>query len=79
MYIILLCLICLVELEFEEGAIISSQGVYCWFADPRAYHFENVEGTVKNTYVGYIDSRGRIKAKQINHLTNTVSEVLVRS
>jgi hypothetical protein len=79
MSLILLCLICLVKLESDEGNVIVTEGVYCWFADPRAYHFENAEGTIKNTYIGYIDSRGRIKAKQINHITNTVCEVLVRS
>ena len=59
--------------------VITEKGAWCWFADPRALHYENENGTINNTYIGYIDVHGNIKAIQINHLTNTKNEVLIRS
>ncbi len=58
---------------------ITEKGAWCWFADPRALHYENETGTINSTYIGYIDVHGNIKATQINHLTNTTNEVLIRS
>lgn len=62
-----------------ENKMITDEGAWCWFADPRALHYENQSGTINSTYVGYIDVHGAIKATQWNHLTNTTSEVLIRS
>jgi hypothetical protein len=58
---------------------LTEKGAWCWFADPRATFHEDESGTIKNTYIGYIDVHGNIKATQINHLTNTTNEVLIRS
>ncbi len=58
---------------------ITEKGAWCWFADPRAITYENESGTINSTYIGYIDIHGNIKATQINWLTNTVNEVLIRS
>lgn len=58
---------------------LTEEGAWCWFADPRAISYENEEGTINATYIGYIDIHGNIKATQINHLTNTTNEVLIRS
>lgn len=58
---------------------ITDKGAWCWFADPRAIHYENERGTINSTYIGYIDVHGNIKATQIDHLTNTTNEVLIRS
>lgn len=58
---------------------VSEKGAWCWFADPRALHHQNHSGTINNTYIGYIDVHGAIKATQINHLTKTTNEVLIRS
>ena len=59
--------------------IVTEKGAWCWFADPRALHHENENGTINNTYIGYIDVHGAIKATQINHLTKKTNEVLIRS
>ncbi len=58
---------------------ITEKGAWCWFADPRALHFENGSGTINSTYIGYIDVQGYIKATQIDHLHNRRSEVMIRS
>ncbi len=58
---------------------LTEKGAWCWFADPRAILHENESGTIKNTYIGYIDVHGAIKATQIDHLTNRTNEVLIRS
>ncbi|NDW17343.1 T9SS C-terminal target domain-containing protein [Dysgonomonas sp. 216] len=62
-----------------EGAVVTTKGAWCWFADPRATHYENEEGTINKTYIGYIDVHGNIKAMQYDFLTGITSEVLIRS
>lgn len=62
-----------------EGNLVAKEGAWCWFADPRALHFENVSGSINNTYISYIDVHGNIKATQHNFLTGVCSEVLIRS
>ena len=32
-----------------SGYEITSEGAWCWFADPRALHYENKTGTIKPT------------------------------
>lgn len=61
------------------GYTIADEGAWCWFADPRALHYENNSGTINATYVGYIDNHGSIKATQVDWKTKTTSEVLIRS
>ncbi|MGC3978746.1 MAG: BNR-4 repeat-containing protein [Paludibacteraceae bacterium] len=63
----------------SASSIVTNEGAWCWFADPRALYYENPEGTIKRTYMAYIDVHGAIKASQIDHLTNERSEVLIRS
>lgn len=58
---------------------VTEKGAWCWFADPRALFYENESGTIKSSYIGYIDVHGNIKATQIDHLTNSTNEVLIRS
>lgn len=62
-----------------SGYEITPKGAWCWFADPRALHYENQSGTIRSTYIGYIDVHGNIKATQYDYLTNQVNEVLIRS
>jgi len=62
-----------------EGNVVSPEGAWCWFADPRALHYENTAGTINSTYIGYIDVHGNIKATQHNFLTGKNNEVLIRS
>ena len=66
----------------ERGITINTlteEGAWCWFADPRALHYQNEQGSINSSYIGYIDVHGSIKATQINHLTNCKTEVLIRS
>ena len=62
-----------------ETDVVAEEGAWCWFADPRALHYENEAGTVKSTYIGYIDVHGNVKATQYDWLTGKKSDVLVRS
>ncbi len=62
-----------------SGQTVADEGAWCWFADPRAMHYENESGTINATYIGYIDRHGSIKATQVDWKTGTTSEVLIRS
>ncbi|MBQ8540146.1 MAG: BNR repeat-containing protein [Clostridia bacterium] len=62
-----------------SGYEVDDEGAWCWFADPRSISYANEEGTLDFTIMGYIDVHGSIKATQINHLTDEVNEVLIRS
>ena len=67
------------EQQSYEGYEVTPEGAWCWFADPRALHYENEEGTINSTYIGYIDVHGNIKAMQYDFLTKRKNEVLIRS
>lgn len=62
-----------------EGQQIAAEGAWCWFADPRAVHYESEDGSINRSYVGYIDVHGAIKAMQYDFNANSQTEVLVRS
>ena len=62
-----------------SGYEVDDEGAWCWFADPRSISYKNDEGTLDFSIIGYIDVHGSIKATQIDHLTNTVNEVLIRT
>lgn len=62
-----------------SGFPIAEESAWCWFADPRATHYENEAGTINMSYIGYIDVHGNIKASQYNFLTGEKHDVLVRS
>lgn len=62
-----------------EGNTVTKEGAWCWFADPRALHYENQSGTINSTYLGYIDVHGNIKATQHNFISGKTNEVLIRS
>lgn len=59
--------------------IVANEGAWCWFADPRAIHYENAAGTINASYMGYIDVHGNVKATQVDFLRQVRTEVLVRS
>lgn len=61
------------------AATVTEEGVWCWFADPRAMNYRTPDGRVNMTYVGYIDTHGNIKAMQYDFNRNRQTEVLVRS
>ena len=65
--------------EHYSGSIVANEGAWCWFADPRALHYENAAGTINATYFGYIDVHGNIMATQYDWCTNRKTDVLVRS
>ena len=67
------------EATVYEGDKLAAEGAWCWFADPRALHYENASGTINSSYVGYIDVHGAVKAVQYDFLKGRRSEVLIRS
>ncbi|MCD8284838.1 MAG: BNR-4 repeat-containing protein [Prevotellaceae bacterium] len=58
---------------------VASEGAWCWFADPRALHYENEEGTINASWLGYIDVHGSIKATQMDWVSGRQTDVLVRA
>ena len=50
--------------ESYSGTMVAEEGAWCWFADPRALHYENAAGTINATYLGYIDVHGNVMATQ---------------
>ena len=62
-----------------QGHEVTAEGAWCWFADPRALHYENKKGTINRTYIGYIDVHGNIKAMQYDFKKKRQDEVLIRS
>ena len=62
-----------------SGYEVDDEGAWCWFADPRSISYANEDGTLDFSIIGYIDIHGNIKATQINHLTDEVNEVLIRT
>ena len=62
-----------------SGNIVANEGAWCWFADPRALHYENAAGTINATYLGYIDVHGNVMATQYDWRTNRKTDVLIRS
>lgn len=65
--------------ESYSGTVVAQEGAWCWFADPRALHYENEAGTINATYMGYIDVHGNVKATQYDWVTGRKTDVLVRS
>ena len=67
------------DAEAYSGTVMAEEGAWCWFADPRALHYENEAGTINASYIGYIDVHGNVKATQYDWLTKRKTDVLVRS
>ena len=65
--------------ETYSGTVVADEGAWCWFADPRALHYENEGGTINATYIGYIDVHGNVKATQYDWVTGRKTDVLIRS
>lgn len=62
-----------------SGNLIASEGAWCWFADPRAIHYENADKSINMSYIGYIDVHGAVKASQYDWNTGEKKDILVRS
>ena len=78
------CLLCALSASAQtadryDGTVISEEGAWCWFADPRAMHYKNEAGTIDVSWIGYIDVHGNIKATQYDWLLHKKTDVLVRS
>ncbi len=65
--------------ETYSGTVVADEGAWCWFADPRALHYENTDGTINATYIGYIDVHGNVKATQYDWVNHRKTDVLIRS
>lgn len=63
----------------DNGYEVAQEGAWCWFADPRALHYSNPQGTINKSWIGYIDIHGNIKAMQYDFLKRRQQEVLIRS
>jgi len=62
-----------------SGHEVSGEGAWCWFADPRAIHYENADKSINASWLAYIDVHGNVKASQYDFNTGARNEVLVRS
>ena len=69
----------IVPSDYVKPSVVTPEGAWCWFADPRALHYENADGSINSTYIGYIDVHGNVKAMQYDFNTGEQAEVLVRS
>ncbi len=67
------------QMNVMAANVVAEEGAWCWFADPRALHYENAAGTINATYIGYIDVHGNVKATQYDWKTNKKTDVLIRS
>lgn len=63
----------------DTYSVVAEEGAWCWFADPRALHYENESGTINATWIGYIDVHGNVKATQYDWVAHRKSDVLIRS
>lgn len=63
----------------DNGYEVAQEGAWCWFADPRALHYTNKNGTINMSWIGYIDIHGNIKAMQYDFRRQKQQEVLIRS
>ncbi len=76
---------CLTEMQAQSqnsqfsSNEVTDEGAWCWFADPRAIHYENADGSINSTYIGYIDVHGNVKATQYDWKKQRKTDVLVRS
>ena len=41
-----------IEAEDFKSNVVAQEGAWCWFADPRATHYENADGTINASYIG---------------------------
>ncbi len=79
---LLLATVALLQIMAQEtysGTVVADEGAWCWFADPRALHYENEANTINATYIGYIDVHGNVKATQYDWITKRKTDVLIRS
>lgn len=67
------------DFKMFSGNMVTEEGAWCWFADPRAIHYQNEDDSIDMSYMGYIDIHGAIKATQYDHNTKETAEVLIRS
>ena len=65
--------------ETYSGHVVAEEGAWCWFADPRALHYENASGSINATYIGYIDVHGNVKATQYDWVAGRKTDILIRS
>lgn len=57
------------------GPEVTSDGAWCWFADPRAVSFAGVH---ERTYTGWVDSSGGVWVASIDHETGEVDSTLIK-
>ena len=75
---LLIALFSILKVSYAQN-LVAEEGAWCWFADPRALHYENGSGTINATYIGYIDVHGNVKATQYDWVSGRKTDVLIRS
>ena len=78
MALALTCVLIVAQESFRSN-VVAEEGAWCWFADPRALHYENKTGTINSSYLGYIDVHGNVMATQYDWILKRKTDVLIRS
>jgi len=60
----------------ESFKDLTADGAWCWFADPRAVHYE---GNYKRTYVGWVNKAGDIMIASCDCQTQTTASVTIKA
>ncbi len=67
---------CRMKPEAPGSQELTSDGAWCWFADPRAvYH----EGRLKRTYAGWVNSEGDIQVAAYDSMTGKTEVSILRA
>jgi hypothetical protein len=56
-------------------SILSKDGAWCWFQDPRAVY---IAGKHQKTYAGWVTHDGQLQVGAYNHVTNETEIVTIR-
>lgn len=67
------------EINPSPISVVTPDGAWCWFADPRALHHKNEKLGIDKTYIGSIDNMGNIIAQEFDFNTDSQETVLIRS
>lgn len=57
------------HVEKKSCTILTEDGAWCWFADPRAIYYE---GKYERTYIGWVNKSGDIQISRYDHRTKEV-------
>jgi hypothetical protein len=61
--------------SFAADYVLTGDGGYCWFADPRAVYYK---GTNERTYIGWITSSGAVTVAQYDHASQQTTTTVLQ-